>query len=82
MGFEKNRFKVSAKPFNMGSIIFDLFLFYPVRIARSPSPFPSPQWGEGGVRGGVYPFNETINPVTKRLISANGIKIFQPNFMI
>jgi hypothetical protein len=25
MGLEKNRFKVRAKPFNNGSIIFDLF---------------------------------------------------------
>jgi len=32
MGLEKNRFKVSAKPFNIGMIIVDLFL-YPVRTS-------------------------------------------------
>jgi len=83
MGLEKNRFKVSAKPFNIGMIIVDLFL-YPVRTSAPPSPFPSLHWGEGGVRRGegVYPFSETTNPVITRLMSARGIKTFHPNFMI
>ena len=81
MGLEKNRFNVSAKPFSNGMIIVDLFL-YPVRTPAPPSPFPSPHWGEGGVRGGVYPFSETTNPVMIRLMSASGIKTFHPNFMI
>ena len=35
MGLEKNRFKVNAKPFNIGMIIVDLFL-YPFNETTNP----------------------------------------------
>jgi hypothetical protein len=35
MGLEKNRFKVSAKPFNIGMIIVDPF-FYPFSETTNP----------------------------------------------
>jgi len=47
MGFEKNRFKVRAKPFNIGSIIFDL----------SFTPLESPLLGAGMIKRILVPYS-------------------------
>jgi hypothetical protein len=38
------------------------------RLGGDPSPFPSPHWGEGGVRGN--PLDKTLEVVPASLINA------------